>query len=46
MTPAMTADAPAAMADEQKALKLENALRDIRGRFGKDSVKKGFSPKG
>ncbi len=41
-----TGNAPAAMADEQKALKLENALRDIRGRFGKDSVKKGFSPKG
>ncbi len=29
--------------DEARALKLENALRDIRGRFGKDSISKGFS---
>ena len=28
--------------DESRALKLENALRDIRGRFGNDSVSKGF----
>lgn len=28
--------------DEARALKLENALRDIRGRFGKDSISKGF----
>ncbi len=28
--------------DSERSLKLENALREIRGRFGKDSVKRGL----